>query len=188
METNVLPAYEVEDLTKLAWQFIGRHNFRVDDIEDILAVYIAAGYEAGLRFDPEKSGAGVRGYQTICAEGQALNFIRDRVRETRGITASLSQQVGGTDEEEGGTLADLLPEKEAAAHLDEDERAKVAEAVAGLSEQQSAVVTAVYWREITLTEAAKEMGVSLGRAGQLHKEALTILKHRLKNMAGFAAA
>ena len=186
MENKILPPYSAEQLMEMAGKYIGQwREVKEHDREDAEAIFVAAGIEALTRFDASKTKGGARGYQMAWAMGQVKIYFRHRAEACGAENVSLDREVHTGEEDGRDTLADVIagPVQESPEHKEMRER--VAMAVASLSDQESAVMTGLYFRGMNLTEIAREMGVTSSRVAQIEKSAAESLRYRL---AEYAAA
>jgi RNA polymerase sigma factor for flagellar operon FliA len=95
------------------------------------------------------------------------------------VVLSLDEPRGGEDEY-GGSLAGLLVDESAQDPLQEallEERKKLLiKALERLSEKERLVITLFYYEELTITEIAHVMNLSVARISQLHGKAVLRLR------------
>jgi len=186
VKNEILPPYSAEQLMEMAGKYIGQwREVKEHDREDAEAIFVAAGVEALARFDASKSKGGARGYQMAWAMGQVKNYFRHRAEACGAENVSLGKEIRNGVDDNPDTLADVLPGKPEESPEHKEMRERVAMAVASLSDQESAVMTAIYFQGKSVPEIAEEMGVSLCRIYQIEKNAAESLRYRL---ADYAAA
>jgi RNA polymerase sigma factor (sigma-70 family) len=188
MEKN-LAAYSAEQLIEMSEKYVGQfRNVQETDREEAAAVFVAAGIEALSRFDGSKANGGNgRGYQMAYAMGRVKNYFRHRSEIGGAENVSLSKEVKtasgeGYDKE---TLSDVIAGPDQETPEQKEMREKVAMAVASLPDQESAVMSALYFRGMKQCEIAEEMNLSVARIGQIEEKAAETLRRRL---AEYAAA
>jgi len=186
VEKEILPPYSAEQLMEMAGKYIGQWpGVKEHDREDAEAVFVAAGIEALTRFDSRKSEGGARGYQMSWAMGQVKNYFRHRSETCGAENVSLGKDIAADGKGDRETLADVIPGRAEESPEHREMRERVATAVASLSEQESAVMTGLYFRGLNRRQIAREMGITSSRVAQIEKNATEALRYRL---AEYAAA
>ena len=102
---------------------------------------------------------------------------------------ALDAPVAGLSDEVDGAphLADLLADPGATdparAAADADTRRRLWRAVSRLTKRERDVIALFYREGLTLTEVAEALGITVGRASQLHTKAVATLRVRLSGLA-----
>ena len=136
-------------------------------------------------------GGGTATEADIAAEmGVAVTTLRHILTEVsyRHQVALDAPVAGMSDEADGAPhLADLLADPGATdparAAADADMRRRLWRAVSRLTQRERDVVALFYWEGLTLTEVAEALGITVGRASQLHTKAVATLRVRLSGLA-----
>ena len=88
---------------------------------------------------------------------------------------------------EGKEYIDLVPEEKSESYQERRTAAEndqhIRALVDSLPEQKATVVRSRFFRELTLTETARELSLSKERVRQLEEEALDLLRHRYEQTA-----
>ena len=136
-------------------------------------------------------GGGTATEADIAAEmGVAVTTLRHILTEVsyRHQVALDAPVAGMSDEVDGAShLADLLADPGATdparAAADADMRRRLWRAVSRLTQRERDVVALFYREGLTLTEVAEALGITVGRASQLHTKAVATLRVRLSGLA-----
>jgi RNA polymerase sigma factor for flagellar operon FliA len=108
------------------------------------------------------------------------------------VAATTSQRMFSLDEAGGeaaaGESGDTEARHDPATDLESEEfREAMAEAIRSLPEREALVMSLYYDEELNLKEIGEVLGVSESRVCQIHGQALTRLRARLKDWASVAA-
>lgn len=136
-------------------------------------------------------GGGTANEADIAAEmGVAVPTLRHILTEVsyRHQVALDAPVAGSPDDVDAGShLADLLADPgatdPAGAAADADTRRRLWRAVSKLTERERDVIALFYREGLTLTGVAEALGITVGRASQLHTKAVATLRVRLSGLA-----
>lgn len=100
---------------------------------------------------------------------------------------SLDVRISEHDEDDGGSLHEVVADPESPSPLQvleqRDARETARQLIARLSEQERAVVALYYYEELTFKEIGQVLGVSESRVCQIHTKVLATLRAKMKQIS-----
>ena len=158
----------LDELRKTDWTPRSVYRRLRDAMEAMREIEAETGREASESAVAERMGISVGEYSQIMADAS-----RSRV---------LSLDEGNGDEDGPGfEVSDEEAGTPASRHEEEGRRAALAEAVEGLPEREKLLMSLYYDEELNLKEIGAVLGVTESRVCQLHGQALTRLRARLRD-------
>ena len=158
----------LDELRKTDWTPRSVYRRLRDAMEAMREIEAETGREASELAVAERMGISVGEYSQIMADAS-----RSRV---------LSLDEGNGDEDGPGfEVSDEEAGTPASRHEEEGRRAALAEAIEGLPEREKLLMSLYYDEELNLKEIGAVLGVTESRVCQLHGQALTRLRARLRD-------
>lgn len=158
----------LDELRKTDWTPRSVYRRLRDAMEAMREIEAETGREASESAVAERMGISVGEYSQIMADAS-----RSRV---------LSLDEGNGDEDGPGfEVSDEEAGTPASRHEEEGRRAALAEAIEGLPEREKLLMSLYYDEELNLKEIGAVLGVTESRVCQLHGQALTRLRARLRD-------
>jgi RNA polymerase sigma factor for flagellar operon FliA len=158
----------LDELRKTDWTPRSVYRRLREAMEAMRAIEAETGREASEAEVAARMGIPVAEYSQIMADAS-----RSRV---------LSLDEGGDDEDGPGfDISDEQAGTPASRHEEEGRRSALAEAIEGLPEREKLLMALYYDEELNLKEIGAVLGVTESRVCQLHGQALTRLRARLRD-------
>jgi RNA polymerase sigma factor for flagellar operon FliA len=158
----------LDELRKTDWTPRSVYRRLRDAMEAMREIEAETGREASESAVAERMGISVGEYSQIMADAS-----RSRV---------LSLDEGNGDEDGPGfEVSDEEAGTPASRHEEEGRRAALAQAIEGLPEREKLLMSLYYDEELNLKEIGAVLGVTESRVCQLHGQALTRLRARLRD-------
>ena len=128
--------------------------------------------------------------EELAAELQIdLEELQDLRTELNGLYVAGQEAQSSLDGESMHDLIDSAPstwENPFELYAKAEERGRLAEAVAELSEREQLILSLYYREELTMKEVAEVVGIAVSRVSQIHAAVLTSLKRKLMKTGGEA--
>jgi RNA polymerase sigma factor for flagellar operon FliA len=160
----------LDELRKTDWTPRSVYRRLREAMEAMRAIEAETGREASETEVAARMGIPVAEYAQIMADAS-----RSRV---------LSLDEGGDDEGPGFDISDEQAGTPASRHEEEGRRIALAEAIESLPEREKLLMALYYDEELNLKEIGAVLGVTESRVCQLHGQALTRLRARLRDWRG----
>jgi len=160
----------LDELRKTDWTPRSVYRRLRDAMEAMRQIEAETGREAGEAEVAQRMGISASEYSQIMADA------------SRSRVLSLDE----TDDEDGPGF-EVLDEQAgtpASRHEEEGRRVALAEAIEGLPEREKLLMSLYYDEELNLKEIGAVLGVTESRVCQLHGQALTRLRARLRDWRG----
>ena len=158
----------LDELRKTDWTPRSVYKRLRDAMEAMRQIEAETGREAGEAEVAQRMGISVTEYATIMADA------------SRSRVLSLNES-NDDDDGPGFEVSDEQAGTPASRHEEEGRRSALAEAIEGLPEREKLLMSLYYDEELNLKEIGAVLGVTESRVCQLHGQALTRLRARLRD-------
>ena len=160
----------LDELRKTDWTPRSVYRRLRDAMEAMRQIEAETGREAGEAEVAQRMGISASEYSQIMADASRSRVLSlDESDDEDGPGFEVSDEQAGTP---------------ASRHEEEDRRVALAEAIEGLPEREKLLMSLYYDEELNLKEIGAVLGVTESRVCQLHGQALTRLRARLRDWRG----
>jgi len=160
----------LDELRKTDWTPRSVYRRLRDAMEAMRQIEAETGREAGEAEVAQRMGISASEYSQIMADASRSRVLSlDETDDEDGPGFEVSDEQAGTP---------------ASRHEEEGRRVALAEAIEGLPEREKLLMSLYYDEELNLKEIGAVLGVTESRVCQLHGQALTRLRARLRDWRG----
>jgi len=160
----------LDELRKTDWTPRSVYRRLRDAMEAMRQIEAETGREAGEAEVAQRMGISASEYSQIMADASRSRVLSlDESDDEDGPGFEVSDEAAGTP---------------ASRHEEEGRRVALAEAIEGLPEREKLLMSLYYDEELNLKEIGAVLGVTESRVCQLHGQALTRLRARLRDWRG----